>query len=93
MGTALGHKHGSCRPVTLSFFFFPDEFMDSCSFEMEEVGLSANLNTIVLPFVIPPRIPPALFVLNLVLPPFLLKIISLTSDPVSYTHLTLPTSG
>ena len=43
--------------------------MDSCSFEMDEVGLSANLNTIVLPFVIPLRIP-ELFVLNLVLPPF-----------------------
>ena len=43
IGTALGHRHGSCLPLTLKFLALPDLLIDFCGFEIDEVGFKANL--------------------------------------------------
>src|SRR2546425_11690031 len=62
-GTARGTMQGSCRPVTTSSVgVIVARSTDRCGFAMDAVGLTATRNVMGMPFVMPPRIPPARFV-------------------------------
>src|SRR3989454_3013971 len=62
-GTARGTMQGSCRPVTtISVGIIVARSTDRCGFAMDAVGLTATRNVTGMPFVMPPRIPPAWFV-------------------------------
>lgn len=60
--TALGTITGSCLPFISISLSFPSLFTVCCSCAIDGVGFTAALNTILLPSLIPPKIPPALFV-------------------------------
>ena len=59
MGTALIPTHGSWRPLTEIFVFFPFLSIVSLLVKIDEVGFTAKDATISYPDEIPPRIPPA----------------------------------
>ena len=60
---------GSCRPWMTSFVSsIRDRLTESCSREMDGVGLNAVRNTTGIPFEIPPRIPPQWFVFVTIFP-------------------------
>ena len=63
-GTALIPTQGSCLPFTEMVVFFPNLLIVFLLFKIEDVGLTAKDTIISCPEDIPPRIPPALFVLN-----------------------------
>ena len=60
---------GSCLPsIVRRSFFISLKLTVLCSLEIEGVGFIAHLNTMGIPFVIPPLIPPLLFVSVTTLP-------------------------
>ena len=63
-GTALIPTQGSCLPFVTTSTSEPNLSIDFRGDRIELVGLTANLTTIGSPVVIPPRIPPAVFVRN-----------------------------
>ena len=65
MGTALIPTQGSCLPFTEILVFLPFKLIVSLGLRIEDVGLTAKEAIIFCPEDIPPRIPPALFDLNL----------------------------
>ena len=68
-GTALGTMQGSCLPRTVSFALsIVLKSTVSCSAAIDGVGLIAALNTMGIPVVIPPSMPPQLFVFVMILP-------------------------
>ena len=62
--------HGSCLPVTDIVVFFPNLLIVFLVVKIEDVGFTANEAIISCPVEIPPKIPPALFELNLSFLPF-----------------------
>jgi len=68
-GGARGTTHVSCLPSTLNFvFFLVLRSTVSWILPIDEAGLKATRITIGIPFDMPPKIPPALFVLVIPLP-------------------------
>ena len=61
--TALGTITGSCRPFISISILSPVLLMVCCRLAMDGVGFTAALTIISLPSLIPPSIPPALFVI------------------------------
>src|SRR2546426_1734511 len=62
-GTARGTMQGSWRPVTtMSAGVIVSRSTDRCGVAIDAVGLTATRKVTGIPFVIPPRIPPAWFV-------------------------------
>src|SRR5438876_8833362 len=69
-GTARGTMQGSWRPVTtMSAGVIVSRSTDRCGVAIDAVGLTATRKVTGIPFVIPPRIPPAWFVAVTTRPP------------------------
>lgn len=62
MGTALGTTHGSCLPSAFNSTLSPLKSTVSCFIPIVAGGLNATRNKIFAPLLIPPWIPPELFV-------------------------------
>ena len=63
-GTALLTTQGSWRPWASKIVFSPLKLQVSYSNPIVETGLNATLKYIFSPLVIPPKVPPALFVIG-----------------------------
>lgn len=62
IGTALGTTHGSCLPLAANVPGVPSYVAVCCGNEIVAGGLKATLKYIFSPLLMPPCIPPELFV-------------------------------
>jgi DNA ligase-1 len=68
-----GTMHGSCLPfICIVSGCSVSRFTVCCGFDMDGVGLITTSNTTGMPFVMPPSMPPLLFVRVVILPSFII---------------------
>ncbi len=63
IGTALGTTHGSCRPFAFNKHCSPSNLQVTCVLPMVAGGLKATRKTTGSPLLMPPWMPPLLFVI------------------------------